>query len=840
MKRVSRFGLLALVMVLGVTAAVLTLSSLSAAATPGQIDLSIRTDAPTHVAAGATYVVNVGYANLGWVPAPDNWVRVTLPEGTQFVSATSWGGESRPPAEVAGRVLTWHLELLVANSSWGHILVSVATQEGLDEGHTLETEVEIGGSTEDSNPDNNSATATTTVCYMGGSMKQVHARHAMPGDVLTYTIRVDLARQSGGGANGRWVTVTDTLPFSHQVRFLGWNGTVSGTLIDGHMLRWQGQVQAGDPLTLQYRLGVEGVVTPGVVISNLAMLGWDGHQMQLGPVTTVVTMPHGVMGLGPYQAGQVYHRHGVTLSVPQGAVSDTTRFQLGPLFTDTQPISPPGGLLFAHRAFEVNAVRFGEPVGHFNAPLTITVNYTDADVAGLKRETLRLWTRAGPGGPWTVLGEPARVLSGALSFTTTHLSQFALFGEAAPVADVDLSVRMGAPTYVDVGATYEVNVSYANLAWVPAHDNWVRVTLPEATQFVTATSWGGEPRPPDVQKDGVLTWNLSLLVANSGWGHILVSVATQDGLDEGHTLEAKVEIGGSEEDSNQDNNRATATSTVSSMGSSRMQGPGRHAMPADVLTYTITVHLTGPSVAEASGRQVTLTDTLPFSHQVHFLGWNGTVSGTMIDGHVLRWQGQVRAGEPLTFQYRLGVEGVVTPGEVISNQAMLGWDGHQMQLGPVTTVVTIPHGVMGLGPYQAGQVYHRHGVTLSVPPGAISDTTRFQLGPLFTDTKPISPPGGLLFAHRAFEVNAFRFGEPVGHFSAPLTITVSYTDADVAGLKRETLRLWTRAGPGGPWAMLGEPSGVTSGTLSFTTTHLSQFALFGEAKYRAYLPVVVR
>ncbi len=108
--------------------------------------------------------------------------------------------------------------------------------------------------------------------------------------------------------NGRWVTLTDTLPFSHQVRFLGWNGTLTGTQIDGHMLRWQGQVYAGQPLTLQYRLGVEGVVTPGTVITNVAMLGWTGQHMQLGPVTTVVTLPHGTMALGPNQGGQLHHQ----------------------------------------------------------------------------------------------------------------------------------------------------------------------------------------------------------------------------------------------------------------------------------------------------------------------------------------------------------------------------------------------------------------------------------------------------------------------------------------------------------------------------------------------------
>ena len=122
----------------------------------------------------------------------------------------------------------------------------------------------------------------------------------------------------------------------------------------------------------------------------------------------------------------------------------------------------------------------------------------------------------------------------------------------------------------------------------------------------------------------------------------------------------------------------------------------------------------------------------------------------------------------------------------------------------------------------------------------MTDTTRFQFRPLFTDTRPTPRPPGLLFAHRAFDLTAFRFGQDVRQFGQPLTITLHYTDTDVLGLKRETLRLWTRNGPGEPWAMLGEPARVMSGALTFTATHFTQFALFGEAKYHAYLPLSAR
>jgi hypothetical protein len=205
---------------------------------------------------------------------------------------------------------------------------------------------------------------------------------------------------------------------------------------------------------------------------------------------------------------------------------------------------------------------------------------------------------------------------------------------------------------------------------------------------------------------------------------------------------------------------------------------------------------------------------------------------------MLTWAGRVQAGEAIQLQYQLGVEGTVPPGAIISNTAMLGWGEQQMQLGPITTAITLPHGILALGPNQPGQVYHRYGVTLTVPPYAITDTTRLQIGPLCTDTMPSNPPPGLLFAHRAFEINAFCFGEPVTQFQQPLSITLSF--ADVPGFKQETVHVWTRPGAEGFWARLDEPARAMPGGFVFTTTHLSQFALFGEGKFQVFLPLIAR
>jgi len=838
MRRSTQWACLTLALGLGLTAVVVTVAGLSTVLAAGQADVTIDLTAPAHVAPNSQFVVNIAYANIGTEAAPDVQVTATLPDGVVFITATDRWDAPLLPASVIGNVLVWDISPLPPDSCCGHIFITEQVDGSLAEGTPLTNTATIATTAVESDTTNNTASVVSVVCDMAGSVKQVYAGEIMPGDVLTYTIVLDLARRSGGPqqVQERIVELSDTLPFSHQVRFLGWTGDVTGTH-DGQTLQWQGHVRAGEPLTLQYRLGVEGVITPSTVLTNLAhlrSLSVSGT-MQLGPVTTVVTLPHGAMALGPYQGGELQHEYGVTLTVPPGAVTDTTRFQFKPL-TDTDIISGPPGLMFAHRAFEVTAFRFGQGVHQFGQPLTITANYSDADIAGLNRETLRLWYRNGPGEPWAMLGEPMRAMSGSRVYTTTHLTQFALFSEAMP----DLALDLNAPDHVAPGSQFVVNVSYKNVGVAPAPNTWITATLPGGTQFITSTDRWGAPLPPDVINGATLAWNVGAVLTGTCCQHILITEQVNNSLSEGDVLTTTAVIATSATESDLTNNADSAASVVCDMAGSAKQVHAGQGMPGDVLTYTLII-----SRAQRSGGgsastpiQVWLTDTLPFSHQVRFLGWTSDVTGTH-DGQMLCWQGQVRAGEPLTLQYRLGVEGVITPGDIISSRARLSWSTGEMQLGPVTTVVTLPHGALALGPYQGGELRHEYGVTLTVPPGAVTDTTRFQFKPL-TDTDVISGPPGLMFAHRAFEVTAFRFGQGVHQFGQPLTLTLNYSDTDVAGLKRETLRLWYRNGQGEPWAMLGEPARVMSGTHVYTTTHLTQFALFVETAYRVFLPMVIR
>lgn len=403
------------------------------------VDLAVTANAPAHVAPGTTFVVNVAYSTLDDAPAPDMRVTATLPAMVEFISATDRWGNLLPPSAIDGNIISWDIEPSAIPTCCQHILITERVNQAAGEGEVLTTSVEINTSAIELNLGNNVDSAVSVVCAMAGSFKTVSANEAMPGDVLTYTIVLSLAQQQGMTNQERMIHLTDTLPSAQQMRFLGWTSAVTGTHA-GQMLQWQGRVRAGEPITFQYRLGIHGDVTPGLHITNGAHLAWSGGQIHINPVTTVITMHQYAHAFGA-NGGEWHYGDGVSVTVPPGALTDTARFEFKYLYSGTHVISGPPGLMFAHRAFDLTAFRYGEQLHQFARPITLTMTYSDTDVMGLNRQTLRLWYRNGAGEPWAMLGEPVRHMSGTLSFSTTHFTEFALFGRGAYTTWLPLTTR---------------------------------------------------------------------------------------------------------------------------------------------------------------------------------------------------------------------------------------------------------------------------------------------------------------------------------------------------------------------------------------------------------------
>jgi hypothetical protein len=131
-----------------------------------------------------------------------------------------------------------------------------------------------------------------------------------------------------------------------------------------------------------------------------------------------------------------------TLSLPSGSVNITTTL----VYTALQTASTvPTNWLFGDHAFELNAYQSGilMPGFAFNQPMNVSINYTEAGVAGIDEATLTLmyWD----GGAWVDAAatcSPASTYTrdttnNILSVDVCHLTEFALFGQTplAPVYD---------------------------------------------------------------------------------------------------------------------------------------------------------------------------------------------------------------------------------------------------------------------------------------------------------------------------------------------------------------------------------------------------------------------
>jgi len=139
--------------------------------------------------------------------------------------------------------------------------------------------------------------------------------------------------------------------------------------------------------------------------------------------------------------------------------------------------------------------------------------------------------------------------------------------------------------------------------------------------------------------------------------------------------------------------------------------------------------------------------------------------------------------------------------------------------------------------------------TVEVPAGAVTDVTEIRFTPVPSPTEPIT--GGLRFASHAFDLDAYRGGVlvPGFVFVRPVTITIHYSDVDVAGLDESTLALyyWQRHTGGGAWvdAATTCPADYVrrpdQNWLALPLCHLSRFGVMGYgAHYDIYLPLVVR
>jgi peptide/nickel transport system substrate-binding protein len=135
--------------------------------------------------------------------------------------------------------------------------------------------------------------------------------------------------------------------------------------------------------------------------------------------------------------------------------------------------------------------------------------------------------------------------------------------------------------------------------------------------------------------------------------------------------------------------------------------------------------------------------------------------------------------------------------------------------------------------------------TVQVPPSAVTENTTLAYVPLAA----VTPPQNFAYAGLAFDLNALVGGvlQKGFVFEKPVTLTVDYTDEQIAGLNENALMLYYWDEAKQSWKDAAETCSPAStytrqpseNRLSVQICHLSRFALF-QPNYPLYLPVVRR
>lgn len=121
--------------------------------------------------------------------------------------------------------------------------------------------------------------------------------------------------------------------------------------------------------------------------------------------------------------------------------------------------------------------------------------------------------------------------------------------------------------------------------------------------------------------------------------------------------------------------------------------------------------------------------------------------------------------------------------------------------------------------------------------GTFTDTVRFTH--TYQPNPPPSAPEGRADIGYTFIATAVysSTGQPAQP-TRPVTITIHYGDAGYGGAALSPLSLWRLGSTG--WVELEGADDPVQQTLTALIDHLSQFAVFGEAGHRVFLPLVVR
>jgi len=241
----------------------------------GSANLSVgKVDTPDPVAAGTNLTYTITVTNAGPNYAGSVVLDDPLPADTTFQSLSAPAGWScSTPAAGAGGNVSCSLASFAPGSAM--FTLTVAVGSGVANGTVLTNTAAVTSPTPDQNPNNESASADTTVTNSTViSATKTASGDFTPGGAVTYT--VVLTNTSGQDqADNPGAEFTDVLPAQLTlVSATATSGTAVATVATS-TVTWNGPIPGGGSVTITINATIDPGVANGTSVSNQGSVAYD-------------------------------------------------------------------------------------------------------------------------------------------------------------------------------------------------------------------------------------------------------------------------------------------------------------------------------------------------------------------------------------------------------------------------------------------------------------------------------------------------------------------------------------------------------------------------------------
>jgi uncharacterized repeat protein (TIGR01451 family) len=534
-------------------------------------DIAVSKAGPPTSSPGDRITYSLSVQNTGPSAAGGVVLTDTLPPGVTFVSATGGGHYN-----ASGDTVTWNLGTLTVGDGTQNFDVTVEIDSGTS--GAITNAVGVASTTDDPDPSDDGASATTTVTSADLTVAKAAGGAALPGSQLTYTLTVSNA----GPTDAVDVVVTDTLPTGVTYVSSDPNGTHDGGAGPNGVVTWNpGTFSFGTgPLTYDVVVAIPASATG--TLNNIAGVRSTGPNPTHDPATgnnrssiTTTLQPSADLIAGASapatatEGDQISFGATVQNDGPSDAVGTRVIMTLpaGVTFVSaTGGMTPVDGVL----TWDVGTLTTAAGQQVYSAVVDV-----DIGTAGTITQTVEVTSTT---------GDPNALNDSESASTGVAASADLVAGASAPATAV-------AGNQITFGATVQ------NLGPSDAANTQVAMTLPAGVTFISATGGG-------THAAGVVTWNLGTLTQADGQQAFSATVAINTGAT--GTLTPVVTVSSSTPDPVPGNDTDNSASTNVTTSADLVVGASAPATATagTQITFTATVQNSGPS--DAADTQVTM------------------------------------------------------------------------------------------------------------------------------------------------------------------------------------------------------------------------------------------